>query len=64
MKEFKCPKCGSNDIFVEGSGQQVGLYCSDCGVLIKLLSKKEIRQAEKQIERLNYSIGEHTNEDY
>ena len=58
MKEFSCPKCGSKDIFVEGSGKQVGLYCGDCGVWIKWLSKKELRLAERQVERMNGNIGE------
>ena len=50
MKKFKCPKCKSEDVFVEGSGQHTGLYCGDCGSWIKWLDKKELRLAERQEE--------------
>ena len=58
MKMFVCPKCKSNDIFTEGSGQQVGLYCGDCGSWIKWLSKKEIRLAERQEEMMREKRNE------
>lgn len=58
MKLFACSKCKSNDIFVEGSGQQVGLYCGKCGQWIKWLNKKEIKQAQKQEEMMNNKVDE------
>jgi len=53
MKEFVCPKCKSKDIFVERNGTQDGLYCGDCGNWIKWLNKKELKLAERQVERMN-----------
>ena len=51
MKAFMCSKCKSKDVFVEMNGTQYGLYCGDCGNLIKWLNKKELRQAERQMEK-------------
>ena len=31
MKEYSCNKCGSTDLFIKKSGNNVGLYCGDCG---------------------------------
>ena len=56
MKTFICSKCNSNDVFVERNGDKIGLYCGTCGSLIKWLNKKELRQAEKQMEIMNGSI--------
>jgi transcription elongation factor Elf1 len=53
MKEFVCPKCKSKDVFVERNGTQDGLYCGSCGNWIKWLNKKELRQAERQVEKMN-----------
>lgn len=43
MKLFKCPKCGSVDVFTEKNGNHTGLYCGSCGKWIKWLTKDEIR---------------------
>lgn len=53
MKVFVCPKCNSKDVFVERNGTQYGLYCGDCGSWIKWLNKKELRLAERQVEKMN-----------
>lgn len=53
MKEFVCPKCKSKDIFIERNGDRDGLYCGSCGNLIKWLNKKELRLAERQVEKMN-----------
>lgn len=49
MKEFKCTKCNSEDLFIEKSGNNTGLYCSDCGKWITWLNKDEMRLAERWI---------------
>lgn len=48
MKVFECPKCHSNDVFIEESGNQIGLYCGDCGKWIKWLNKDEARLVKRQ----------------
>jgi hypothetical protein len=40
------------------NGTQYGLYCGDCGNLIKWLNKKELRQAERQMEKNNGASNE------
>ena len=30
MKEYKCPKCNSKNLFVKKVGNNTGLYCGDC----------------------------------
>lgn len=49
MKQFKCSKCGSTEVFISKSGNNTGLYCTDCGKWIQWLNKDEIRLAERQI---------------
>ena len=49
MKEFKCTKCNSSDIFISKSGNNVGLYCGDCGKWITWLNKDQLRLVERQI---------------
>ena len=49
MKIFTCPKCESEDVFVELRGTHTGLYCGDCGRWIKFLTRAEIRLANRQI---------------
>ena len=51
MKEFICTKCNSKDLFTKVNGNQVGLYCSNCGKWIKWLSKEEIRIYDEQKKR-------------
>lgn len=46
MKEFKCTKCNSSDVFISKSGNNVGLYCDDCGAWLKWLGKDELRAFE------------------
>lgn len=49
MKEFECTKCHSQDVFIDKSGNNTGLYCSDCGKWITWLNKDQLRLAERQI---------------
>lgn len=49
MKEYKCPKCNSADLFIQTQGNQIGLYCGDCGAWIKWVSKKEQPLVERFI---------------
>lgn len=49
MKEFKCNKCNSGDVFIDKSGNNTGLYCSDCGKWIGWLNKDELRLAERYV---------------
>ena len=51
MKEFVCPKCNSKDLFTKANGNQIGLYCGDCGKWIKWLSKDESRIFDEQQKR-------------
>lgn len=30
MKEYKCPKCNSKNLFVKKVGNNTGLYCDNC----------------------------------
>lgn len=46
MYQNCCKKCGSTDLFTKEKGNNVGLYCSDCGAWIKWLSKDELRAFE------------------
>lgn len=52
MKQFKCGKCSSTEVFISKSGNNTGLYCSDCGKWIQWLNKDEIRLAERQINEI------------
>lgn len=36
-------KCGGKNFFIKQSGNQTGLYCSECGKWQKWLTKDEIR---------------------
>ena len=49
MKIFECEKCKSKEVFISESGNNIGLYCADCGKWIKWLNKDELRLAERQI---------------
>lgn len=49
MKEFRCSKCNSSDVFINVSGNNTGLYCGDCGKWITWLNKDQLRLAERQI---------------
>lgn len=46
MKEYKCPKCNSKNLFVKKVGNNTGLYCVDCGAWIKQVGKNELRAFE------------------
>ena len=56
MKIFSCSKCGSNDVFIEKSGNNTGLYCGDCGKWIKWLTKDEVRLAERQMNMMKDDV--------
>ena len=49
MTIFICPKCESEDVFLDKSGNNTGLYCGDCGRFIKWVSKDEIRLVKRQM---------------
>ena len=46
MYQNCCKKCGSISLHTEVKGNNTGLYCDDCGALIKWLSKDELRAFE------------------
>lgn len=56
MKEFECGKCHSHNAFIEKSGNNTGLYCSDCGKWITWLNKDQIRLAERQIASNTFNL--------
>lgn len=59
MYQNSCKKCGCTTLYIENKGNNVGLYCSDCGAWIKWLGKDELRAYEysqrKVSEKLTYS---------
>lgn len=56
MKKFECGKCYSKDIFIEKSGNNTGVYCSNCGKWITWLNKDQLRLAERQIASKSFDI--------
>ena len=46
MYQNCCKKCGSTSLYIKNNGNNVGLYCSDCGAWIKWLGKDELRAFE------------------
>lgn len=50
MKQYKCTKCGSKDLFLRKSGCNTALYCGDCGAWLKWVGKKERPLVERFIE--------------
>ena len=46
MYQNCCKKCGSVSLYTKNNGNNVGLYCSDCGAWIKWLGKDELRAFE------------------
>ena len=46
MYQNCCKKCGSISLHTEVKGNNVGLYCDDCGAWIKWMSKDELRAFE------------------
>lgn len=55
MKIFEC-KCGSTEVFIEQSGNNIGLYCADCGKWITWLNKDQLRLAQRQIDNHDKQI--------
>lgn len=51
MYQNCCKKCGSIDLFTKQSGNNIGLYCSDCGAWIKWLPKDELRAFEQSVKK-------------
>ena len=43
--QIEC-KCGSQEVFLQEKGSQVGAYCKKCGKWIKWVSKNERRVIE------------------
>lgn len=43
MYQNCCNKCGSMSLHTEEKGNNVGLYCDDCGAWVKWLGKDELR---------------------
>lgn len=39
--KFQCKKCGSDNVFIQPSGNNTGLYCGDCGKWIQWLNKDQ-----------------------
>ena len=39
MYQNCCKKCGSIDLHAEAKGNNIGLYCNDCGAWVKWLGK-------------------------
>lgn len=46
MYQNCCKKCGSISLHTENKGNNVGLYCDECGTWIKWLGKDELRAFE------------------
>ena len=46
MYQNCCKKCGSVSLYTETKGNNIGLYCSDCGAWIKWIGKDELRAFE------------------
>jgi len=46
MYQNCCKKCGSVSLHTEVKGNNIGLYCDDCGAWIKWLGKDELRAFE------------------
>ena len=46
MYQNCCKKCGSISLHTEVKGNNIGLYCDDCGAWIKWLGKDELRAFE------------------
>ena len=51
MYQNCCKKCGSVLLHIEVKGNNTGLYCDDCGVWQKWLSKDELRAFEYSKEK-------------
>lgn len=45
-----CKKCGGMSLYTKNSGNNVGLYCGDCGAWIKWIGKDELRAFEHSME--------------
>ena len=39
----KCGRCSSDKLFVEISGTRKGLYCGECGMWQKWITKQELQ---------------------
>ena len=48
-----CTKCGSVDLYTQTKGNNIGLYCSDCGAWVKWINKDELRAFEHSKESQN-----------
>ena len=46
MYQNCCKKCGSVSLHTEVKGNNIGLYCDDCGSWVKWLGKDELRAFE------------------
>lgn len=46
MYQNCCNKCGSMSLHTEEKGNNIGLYCDDCGAWVKWLGKDELRAFE------------------
>ena len=46
MYQNCCKKCGSIALHTEVKGNNIGLYCDDCGAWVKWLGKDELRAFE------------------
>jgi hypothetical protein len=46
IKDYRC-ECGCKDFFFKAKGSQIGIYCSNCGMLFKWADKNERNLAMK-----------------
>lgn len=52
MKDYSCPKCGSNDVFIINKSLKfTKLICGNCDSFIRRLSREEIPTAEQFIDK-------------
>lgn len=53
MYQNCCKKCGSTSLHTETKGNNVGLYCDDCGAWAKWLGKDELRAFEHSMKKVD-----------
>ena len=61
MYQNCCKKCGSTSLHTETKGNNIGLYCNDCGAWVKWLGKDELRAFEYS--KQEYGCTESEDED-
>lgn len=55
-QNYKCPKCGHNEVYTKPNGRRIGVYCSDCdswicwitySKMIELYKSKQYKLSDK-----------------